>query len=164
MRSFGSITRPAGVLGALLVLGCLPASAQLQEITPGGAAVTASTNDGNVPANTVDGSLATRWSASGDGQWIRFDLGAVRTVAFVKIAFYSGNTRQSRFDLQTSNDGAAWTNVLTTVLSSGTTTAEETFDFTDRDARYVRYLGHGNTDPAKGTWNSLAEVSVFAPQ
>src|SRR4051812_28607996 len=46
--------------------------------------VTASADDGNVPANTVDGSLATRWSAQGDGQWIRFDLGATHTVTSVK--------------------------------------------------------------------------------
>src|SRR5437867_3157147 len=31
------------------------------------ASVTASANDGNVPENTLDGSLSTRWSASGTG-------------------------------------------------------------------------------------------------
>src|SRR5262245_36864408 len=50
--------------------------------------VSASADDGNIPANTVDGSLATRWSASGDGQWIRFDLGSATNVASVKIAWY----------------------------------------------------------------------------
>src|SRR5262245_8729049 len=52
--------------------------------------VTASANDGNVPANTIDGSLSTRWSASGDGQWIQFDLGASRPVGSVAIAWYQG--------------------------------------------------------------------------
>src|SRR5262245_51346696 len=33
---------------------------------------TASADDGNVPANALDGSLVTRWSAFGDGQWIFF--------------------------------------------------------------------------------------------
>jgi beta-glucanase (GH16 family) len=129
------------------------------EVTPAGSAVTASTNDGNIPQNTVDNSLSTRWSASGDGQWIRYDLGSTQTVGHVRIAFYSGNTRQSRFDLQTSTDGASWTNALTNAMSSGTTTQEQTFDFTDRAARYVRYFGHGNT---VNTWNSLYEVSIFA--
>jgi len=77
----------------------------------------------------------------------------------VKIAFYSGNTRQSRFDLQVSTDGSSWSNALAGAISSGTTTAEQTFDFPDRSARYVRYLGHGNTVNA---WNSLYEVSLFA--
>ena len=129
------------------------------EVTPGGGSVTASTNDGNVPANTVDNNLATRWSGSGDGHWITFDLGTSRTVGYVSMAFFSGNVRQSRFDLQTSFDNASWTNVITGGLSSGTTTAEQAFDFTDTSARYIRYLGHGNTVNA---WNSLQEVSIFA--
>ena len=129
------------------------------EVTPPGSAVTASTSDGNLPANTVDNSLATRWSANGDGQWIRFDMGTVRTLAHVKLAFYSGNTRRSRFDLQVSTDGATWANVMTGALGSGTTTQEETFDFADTSARYLRYLGHGNNLNA---WNSLTEVSLFA--
>jgi hypothetical protein len=131
-----------------------------REITPGAGGVTASTNDGNVPANTVDGSLSTRWSANGDGQWIEYDLGATETLAYVTIAFYSGNARQTRFDVQTSSDGTTWSNTLTGALSSGTSTVEETFDIPDTTARYVRYLGHGNT---VNGWNSLTEVSLFAP-
>ncbi len=124
-----------------------------------GSAVTASSNDGNVPANTVDGNLATRWSASGDGQWIRFDLGAAKTVSLVKIAFYNGNVRTTTFDLQTSADGNTWSNVLTNQVSSGTSTALQTFDFTDRPSvRYVRIVGHGNSVNA---WNSLTEVEVW---
>jgi len=130
------------------------------EITPAGSAVTASTNDGNVPANTVDNNLTTRWSANGDGQWIRYDLGTVRTVSHVAIAVHNGNTRQNRFDLQVSSDNVNWTNVITGGLTSGTTSAEEIHDFADTDARWVRYLGHGATT---STFNSVAEVSLFAP-
>ena len=46
-------------------------------------AVTASTDDGNVPAN---GSLDTRCSAEGDGQYFQFDLGAVKRMASLQIA------------------------------------------------------------------------------
>jgi hypothetical protein len=127
------------------------------EVAP--AAVSASTNDGNVPANAIDGSLATRWSASGEGQWLQLNLGAARTVTHVTIATYNGNQRQGRFDLQTSTNGTTWSTVLTNAATSGTTLAEETFDFGDVQAQYVRYLGHGNSVNA---WNSLTEVSVFA--
>jgi hypothetical protein len=137
-----------------------PTPGTVVEITPPASAVTASANDGNVPANTVDNVLTTRWSANGDGQWIRYDLGSARTVSRVAIAFYSGNTRQTRFDLQASQDGSTWTNVLTNALSGGSTTQEQTFSFADVTARYVRYLGHGNT---VNQWNSLTEVSLFAP-
>src|SRR5687767_2492939 len=114
------------------------------EITPPAAAVTASTHDGNLPGNAVDNSLASRWSANGDGQWLQLDLGTVRTLGYVKVAAYRGNERASRFDLQVSDCCGAWSTVWTG-QSSGTTTAEETYDFGDVSARYVRYLGHGNT-------------------
>jgi aryl-phospho-beta-D-glucosidase BglC (GH1 family) len=128
------------------------------EITPGASGVSASTNDGNLPGNTVDNNLATRWSANGDGHSITFNLGASHTVTRVRIAFYSGNVRQSRFDLQVSSNGTTWTNVLTNQLSSGTSLAEQEFNITDSTAQYVRYLGHGNT---VNMWNSLTEVSIF---
>ena len=131
------------------------------EITPGAAGVTASTNDGNLPGNTVDGSLATRWSGNGDGAWIQYDLGSARTLAFVRIAVYNGHSRQNRFDLRVSNDLAGpWQDVIAGGLTSGSTTQEQTHDFADVDARYVRYVGHGST---VGTFNSLTEVSLFTP-
>ena len=128
------------------------------EITPAGSAVTASTNDGNVPANTVDSNLTTRWSGNGDGAWIRYDLGTAQTVSYVKIAVYNGNSRQNRFDLQLSSDNVSWTNAITGGLTSGTTTALQTHDFADATARYVRYLGHGST---VNTFNSLTEVEIW---
>jgi exo-1,4-beta-D-glucosaminidase len=131
------------------------------EVTPGAAGVTASTNDGNVPANTVDNNINTRWSGGGDGAWIQYNLGSVQTVGYVTIAVYNGNARQNRFDLDVSTNGTTWTRVITNALTSGTTTAEETHDFADVDAQYVRYIGHMSN---VGTFNSLTEVSVFAWQ
>jgi GH18 family chitinase len=144
------------------LLLCLPvllagSVASAQEITPGGSAVTASTNDGNVPPNAVDNSLATRWSANGDNQWLQLDLGTTRTVTYVSIAFYNGNLRTSRFDIQTSTGGGVWTTVWSG-SSNGTQTTEQTFDFTDVSARWVRYLGHGNS---VNMWNSITEISIF---
>jgi hypothetical protein len=128
------------------------------KFTVPGASVTDSTDDGNVAANTVDGNLATRWSASGDGQWIQFDLGATKNVSALKIAFYVGDTRSSTFDIQTSTNGTSWTTIASGLTSSGTTTALETFDVPDASARYVRYLGHGNS---LNLWNSLTEVEIW---
>ena len=143
-----------GIAAGVLCVGAV----QAQEITPPGTSVVASTHDGNMPSNVVDNSLATRWSANGDGQWLQLDLGTSRTIGYVRIAFYNGNMRQSRFDLQVSDCCGVWTTVWSG-LSSGTTTSEQTFDFADINGRYVRYLGHGNT---VNMWNSITEVSVFA--
>jgi outer membrane biosynthesis protein TonB len=132
-------------------------------VTPGASGVTASTHDGNVPANTVDNDLGTRWSGYGSGAWIRYDLGTVRTVTRVSLAAYQGNRRRNRFDLQVSSNGWQWTTVLANARTSGTTTAQESFDFADRPARYVRYVGRGyESTSGRGPWNSLTEVDVFA--
>jgi hypothetical protein len=134
------------------------------EVTPPASAVSASTSDGNVPGNTVDNSLSTRWSGNGDGAWIRYDLGTTRTVGHVSIAVYNGNARRNRFDLQVSSDGINWTAAVSNALTSGTTTLEQVQDFADVQARYVRYVGHGATLNAGGTstFNSVTELSIFA--
>jgi len=53
----------------------------------------ASDDDGNDPINIIDDDASTRWSAQGDGQWIRFDLGATLNVPRVDIAWYKGDQR-----------------------------------------------------------------------
>src|SRR5213592_3119340 len=82
--------------------------------------VSASANDGNVPQNTLDNNLATRWSASGDGQWIQYDLGALATISSVGIAWYAGDTRISYFDIQVSLDTVTWTKVFSGQTSGQT--------------------------------------------
>ncbi|HEY0700149.1 MAG TPA: polysaccharide lyase family 7 protein [Micromonospora sp.] len=119
--------------------------------------VTASSHDGNVPANAVDGNFSTRWSGEGDGVWIRFDLGSSRTVGSVSIAWHQGNTRRATFDVQVSGDGSAWTTALSRAVSSGTTTGYENYDFVDTAGRYVRIVGHGNT---YNEWTSILELTV----
>jgi hypothetical protein len=111
----------------------------------------------NYPINTLDGNLNSRWSAFGDGEWITYDLGRSELVQSVAIAFYFGNTRSSTFDVLLSSDNASWQTVLTNAVSSGTTLSAETFDFADFPARYVRIVGHGNS---QSLWNSLTEVVI----
>jgi hypothetical protein len=133
------------------------------QVTPAAAAVVASCNDGNVPANTVDNNLGTRWSCGGDGQWIKYDLGTSRKVAYLTLAVYNGTTRKNRFDLQVSSDNVTWKTVWAG-SSNGLSTAQETYDFPDVDARYVRYLGHGHVTNTgtTSTMNSVTEVDIFA--
>lgn len=122
--------------------------------------VTAGGHDGNVPANTLDGDLGTRWSDEGDGVWVRYDLGSSRTVGSVSIAWHSGNTRRQTFDVQLSDDGASWRTVLARKVSSGTTLQHENYDFPDGAGRYLRVVGHGNT---YNDWTSIAETTIHGP-
>ncbi|MFD2612284.1 discoidin domain-containing protein [Paenibacillus gansuensis] len=122
--------------------------------------VEASSTDGNLPANTIDGNLTTRWSSfARDGEWIQYDLGNVQEIGYLGIAFHNGSSRTSRFDLEVSHDAINWTSVYTG-SSSGLTTALEAFNFPDVQARYVRYIGHGNTS---NLYNSLTEVQIYKP-
>lgn len=118
---------------------------------------TASADDGNVPANTIDNSLATRWSAEGE-QWIRYDLGQTSRVGAVTIAWYNGGTRKAFFDIQISEDGVNW-NTVYSGQSSGKTADPELYPIGDRTARYVRILGHGNSS---NHFNSITETDLFA--
>jgi hypothetical protein len=121
-------------------------------------AVTANGNDGNVPANTVDDRLDTRWSQFGKGAWINYDLGAVKSISGAAIAWHSGNLRSSTFTLSTSSDGVTYTQVYSG-RSSGTTTAAETYAFAARSARHLRITVQGNT---LNDWASIAETRVCA--
>ncbi|OQP57432.1 chondroitinase-B domain-containing protein [Niastella populi] len=121
--------------------------------------VSASADDGNVPGNVLDNDLNTRWSASGDGQWIQFCLSNAATVTGVQIAFYNGTSRTSTFDILTSSDGVGWTNSALGRVSSGTSLNPETFNISATTAKYVRIVGHGNSINA---WNSYTEVRILS--
>jgi hypothetical protein len=118
--------------------------------------VIASGNDGNLPANTLDDRLDTRWSNFGKGSWVDFDLGTSRTMSGVAIAWHQGNTRANSFTVSTSPDGNTYTQVYSG-QSSGTTTAAETYAFTARAARRLRITVNGST---MNDWASIVEARV----
>jgi len=117
---------------------------------------TASTHDGNLPQNTLDGNATTRWSAFGDGAFITWELSHIVRVRSIALAFYQGNARIATFDIITSVDGVNWIPALMRSTSSGTSLERETFDIPDTPARFIRFVGHGNS---LNLWNSLTEVA-----
>ncbi len=121
----------------------------------------ASADDGNAPANVLDADLSTRFSSSGDGAYIILDANGAATVAYVRIAWHNGSTRQSYFEIYTSTDNQTYTKAYPATgngTSSGTTTALETYDFTDGSARYIKVIGHGNSSNA---WFSPTEIEAW---
>jgi unsaturated chondroitin disaccharide hydrolase len=123
------------------------------------ASIAASSSDANRPSGAVDNSLATRWSALGDGQWLQLDMGSPRSTSGVRIAQLNGERRSARFDVLGSLDGRTWTK-LTSAISSGRTAAREDFSFPPTTTRFVRYVGHGTTESA---WNSVTEMAALGP-
>ncbi|MFL5355331.1 heparin lyase I family protein [Archangium sp.] len=132
---------------ALTTQNCVPLTAL---------SVLASGNDGNLPENTKDDLLGTRWSNLGKGSWIDYDLGSVNTLTGAAIAWHQGDLRASNFALSVSSDGLSYTPVYSG-RSSGTTTAAETYAFTPVSARRLRITVNGNT---LNDWASIAEARV----
>ncbi|NEE01909.1 right-handed parallel beta-helix repeat-containing protein [Phytoactinopolyspora halotolerans] len=160
---------------ALTIIPLAPAAAAAQE-TPeppepiSVAEVTASSSDGNLPENTLDGDLTTRWSAltedPADPEWITWDLGAVRTVGYLGLAWHRGDVRAAFYDVQISHDGQTWTTAVADGESSGGTIDLEPVTLgaspqAGLEARFIRYLGYGNS--AGSGWNSVADVRVYPP-
>lgn len=132
----------------------------IAELKPTAVTSSADENSTNVAANVADKNLGTRWAAYGDGQWVRYDLGAKKLVAYARIAWPYGNERNDRFEIQVSDDGTTWKSVFNG-QSDGTTTLHQVHDFADTEARYVRVLGHGNTKAGVELWNSISELELY---
>jgi len=125
--------------------------------------VIASSDDGNVPENTRDGVMDTRWAGKGDGQFIQYDLGESKSIGYLGISFYQGDTRKTSFDIQVSDDATNWTKVYSGSNSS-LSLVLEVFDFEDVTARYVQIVGHcyvSTVGGKSGEWNSITEVQIF---
>lgn len=154
-------TRTACALSALLALHCATndevddASSELTALSI--TTVTASGAEAANPAsNVLDGSLSTRWSSLGVGSWIQADLGSVKSIAAVSVAWYAGASRSSNLEVAVSKDGSAFTKIYADA-STGSTTNLETYDFAMTDARYVRVIVNGNSE---NNWASVTELRV----
>ncbi|WP_252016171.1 polysaccharide lyase family 7 protein [Vibrio sp. SCSIO 43140] len=122
--------------------------------TPAPVSVVASSHDGNAPEMVLDGNTKTRWSANGVGESMTFDYGQSLAFDAVKLSFHKGDKRTTKFDIETSLDGSTWTKAVTDGESTGKSLNLERFDFPETTARYIRYVGKGNSSSA---WNSVTE-------
>src|SRR5438093_886481 len=120
-------------------------------------ATASGSQSGYPPSNAIDNNFGTRWSNSGVGSWIRTDLGSIKNICSVDIAWYSGNTRQYHFVIATSTDGTTFTNKFSGD-SSGTTVNSEKYIIPATDTRYVRVTVNGNT---QNSYASIYEIDIF---
>ena len=109
---------------------------------------------------TIDGAIneEERWVGVGDEAWIAYDLGASTNIGAVQIAWYAGDARNWVFEIEVSADANAWTKVFSGI-SGGISNELETFQIPETGARYIRYLGHGNTGGS--VYNSVTQFAVL---
>lgn len=119
--------------------------------------VSASSDDGNIASNVLDGSLSTRWSAKGDGEYITFDLGEIKMINSLNVAFYKGSSREAYFDVYMGNSADSL-QLVSSFTSSGNSDALESFTLPESPAQLLRIVGHGNST---SSWNSISEVEIF---
>ena len=116
------------------------------------------TDEGNLRAGSYDGDPNTRWSADGDGEWMIHDLGEEQEIDAIGVALWKGAERNFGFEILVSNDGEHFTPLMTQT-SSGTTEEIEIYPLEQRvTARYVKYLGHGNS---VNGWNNVIELATL---
>jgi subtilisin len=121
-------------------------------------AVTSSNNaeSGNQANNVIDNNIDQRWAARGLGSFIQADLGSIKTICSLGIAWYKGDARHYNFDISVSKDGNAYTNVFSGT-SSGQASQMEINNFQDTDGRYVKVTVNGNSE---NEWASITEMKV----
>jgi hypothetical protein len=114
--------------------------------------MTASSDDGNNPASKAkDDNFTTYWrTTSGNPSWLKADLGQLKNVAYIQIAFYKGaapyDGRIHTFNVEYSTDNSVFTSVLGDRQNNQTDGSPETFLFPSHvNARYIRVNIKGNS-------------------
>jgi parallel beta-helix repeat protein len=114
------------------------------------------------PHNMLDGDIGTMWSASGDDQWIIFELKESFNIQHVRLAFKSGQIRESYFDILGSKDKLIWEPILTKSVSCSFSSDLQVFDLpqskSEEEFQYVKLVGHGNS---LDNWNYISEFRIF---
>jgi len=113
---------------------------------------------GDVPANTLDGNINTRWStglAQTNGQWFQVDMTSAKT--FYQIVLDSGTSTGDYprgYQVFVSNDGTNWG----TAIATGSGTAPVVaITFATQSARYIKVVQTGSS----GSWWSMHEFNVY---
>jgi hypothetical protein len=120
-----------------------------------------------VPQNAVDQNLGTRWAFKKKGTWIKVDLGAVKVVHKIMIAWYHANKRRYRYNCEASLDGITWTKIAPRSgdlnLQSDRQPFDKDYDNVSieipRSARYLRFNIWGNTT---NIWANIWDIKVKA--
>jgi hypothetical protein len=128
---------------------CLESSSNIQYVSTNGLSGNNNDDDDDddqpLFAKLLDHDYDTKWQEEGFGSFIQVDLGSVKPVCSLGIAWDKGDERSYNFIISTSVDGTTFTDVLKGT-SSGSTEALEKYDLADDESRFVRVTVFGNND------------------
>ncbi|MCU4674033.1 polysaccharide lyase family 7 protein [Catenovulum sp. 2E275] len=116
----------------------------------------------NYPAsNVLDGSLSwsSRWAASGSPVNLQLNIGSVKTVSKVGIAWGLGDNQSYEFEIWTRAESSGSWNKVYDGYSSGNTESFEVYDIPDTNVQQVRIKTFGNS--AGSSWTNIKEVELY---
>ena len=120
---------------------------------------TASSTFNGQAIDSIDGNEGTSWVGQGIGVSVTYDLGEIKQVNRVDLLFANSAIRKNFFDIAVSTDGVDFT-VVYSGSSSGTSSAMEQFRFDPAPARYVKFIGNGNSGPFS-EFTTLIELVLY---
>ncbi|RKP57302.1 fibronectin type III domain-containing protein [Cohnella endophytica] len=121
---------------------------------------TSNPTSGDVPANLLDGNMATRWSTGtpmAAGQYFVIDMKSAKSFNKLTMDSTGSNSDYARgYEVYVSNDGTTWGSAV----ASGTGTGPVvTANFATQSARYIKVVQTGTST----SWWSIREVNVYSP-
>ena len=138
------------------IMQAQPSNAQCKNLPITNVVASANTEKGNTAKNVIDSKVNLRWAANGVGTFIQADLGSIKTICSLGIAWYKGDARHYNFDISVSKDGNAYTMAFSGT-STGKTSQIENNTFREIDGRYIKVTVNGNSE---NDWASITEMRV----
>jgi peptidoglycan/xylan/chitin deacetylase (PgdA/CDA1 family) len=138
------------------IMQAQPTNAQCKNLPITNVVASANTEKGNTAKNVIDSKVNLRWAANGIGTFIQADLGSIKTICSLGIAWYKGDARHYNFDISVSKDGNAYTKAFSGT-SAGKTSQIENNTFREIDGRYIKVTVNGNSE---NDWASITEMRV----
>jgi peptidoglycan/xylan/chitin deacetylase (PgdA/CDA1 family) len=138
------------------IMQAQPTNAQCKNLPITNVVASANTEKGNTAKNVIDSKVNLRWAANGVGTFIQADLGSIKTICSLGIAWYKGDARHYNFDISVSKDGNAYTKAFSGT-SAGKTSQIENNTFREIDGRYIKVTVNGNSE---NDWASITEMRV----
>jgi len=103
----------------------------------------------NLPNNTIDNKLDTRWSALGDPQSITYTFDKRYNISAIGISFYNANLRQYSFEINGQRFNSS---------TNGATSQNFTLKTPVTSTHNLTIIGHGSSE---NLWNSYNEVTIY---
>lgn len=122
--------------------------------------------EGITEENAYNDDTSDYWTGDPDAEpevSITFDLGCVHTLTEIGINFWKADERTTTFSIATANDASGPFDIVldteTSAAANVTVDTEQRFSLDGVVARYVKFIGIGNSSASN--WTSLANVNIY---